>query len=307
MNILRMNPVFKEKIWGGKRLNEEYGYDLPGDHIGECWAISAHPFGDCVISEGVYQGMHLSQLWECHREIFGNMQKDVFPLLTKIIDASDDLSVQVHPDDSYAAVNENGSLGKMECWYILDCEEDASIILGHNARTKEELVDMIDNNRWDELLREVPIKKGDFFQINPGTIHAIKHGTLVLESQQSSDITYRLYDYARLQEGKKRELHIDKSLDVINVPYVPLEIPSEEADSWMKKLYSCEYYNIWKADLKGEEYIPEIKYFMIGSVLEGEAWLEDELIRKGNHFIIPCSDSEIRIKGDAELIFSSPE
>lgn len=306
-----MTPVFKEKIWGGERLRKEYGYKIPSNHTGECWAVSAHPEGDCVVSEGTYAGMHLSELWDEHRELFGNMEGDVFPLLTKVIDANDDLSIQVHPDDKYAAVHENGSLGKMECWYILDCDEDASIILGHNAKTKEELSEMIEDGRWNDLLREIHIKKNDFFQINPGTVHAIKSGTLVLESQQSSDITYRLYDYDRVQDGKKRELHLDKSLDIINVPFDNEKVKTNstvmgDSDEWLKMLYSCKYYTIWKGDLSGEKVIPKVDRFAIVSMLGGEAELDGEKLEKGDHFIIPSCKDSLVIKGKAELIISAP-
>ena len=116
--------------------------------------------------------MKLSELWKKHPEVFGNVDSDRFPLLIKIIDAKDDLSIQVHPDDDYAKVHENGSLGKTECWYILDCKENATIVIGHNARTKEELSRMIHEGKWSEFIREIPIKKGDFLQIDPGTCPA---------------------------------------------------------------------------------------------------------------------------------------
>src|SRR5690554_5282338 len=209
-DIVFLEPIFKSAIWGGEKLKSIFGYDIPNDHTGECWAISAHKNGDCLIASGQYKGKTLSWLWDNHRELFGNIQGDVFPLLIKIIDAKADLSIQVHPDDKYAMVNENGSLGKTECWYILDCDEDAKIVIGHNARNKDELKAMIKDNRWQELIKLKPIKKGDFFQINPGTVHAIKGGTVLLETQQSSDVTYRLYDYDRLDNGKPRELHINK-------------------------------------------------------------------------------------------------
>lgn len=122
--VIFLKPVFKEMIWGGNKLKSEFGYDIPGDKTGECWAIAAHDNGDCVVDGGNYDGMRLSNLWNNHRELFGNIVGDRFPLLIKIIDANDDLSIQVHPDDEYAKINENGSLGKTECWYILDCEEN---------------------------------------------------------------------------------------------------------------------------------------------------------------------------------------
>ena len=190
--ILFLNPVFKQMIWGGSKLETEFGYEIPGDKTGECWAVSAHPNGDCVVREGIYEGKTLSFLWQEHRELFGNIGLDRFPLLTKIIDAKDDLSIQVHPDDAYANVHENGSLGKTECWYVLDCPEGAALVVGHNASTREELKSMIEEGRWGELIREIPVKKGDFIQIDPGTVHAIKGGLMILETQPNSDITYRV-------------------------------------------------------------------------------------------------------------------
>ena len=221
--IVKFNPVFSHTIWGGDKLRTDWGFDEKGDDIGECWSIAAHAHGDVSVSGGEFDGMKLSELWAEHRELFGNIQGDRFPLLVKIITAAGDLSIQVHPDDAYAREHENGSLGKTECWYVLDCEEDSKLVIGHNAKTKEELNKMIDEGRWTDFIREIPIKKGDFLTIVPGTVHAIKGGVTVIESQQNSDITYRVYDYDRLQNGKPRELHIDKSKDVITVPAAGVE------------------------------------------------------------------------------------
>ena len=171
----------------------------------------------------------------------------------KIIDAKEDLSIQVHPDDAYAGANENGSLGKTECWYVLDCKEDSALVVGHNAKTKEELTGMIREGKWKELLREVPVKKGDFIQIEPGTVHAIKGGLMILETQQNSDITYRVYDYDRLTDGKPRQLHLDKSIDVITVPAKSVEESILQADDLPKntlnQLIACDYYKVWKLDI----------------------------------------------------------
>ena len=221
--IIFLHPVFKQMIWGGNRLATDFGYDIPGDNTGECWGISAHPNGDDSIANDCYAGMTLSQLWNEHPELFGNIEGDRFPLLIKIIDAKDNLSIQVHPYDEYAAKNENGSLGKTECWYIIDCPDDAKLVVGHNAKTHEELSDMIHEGRWSEFIRYVPIKKGDFIQIDPGTVHAITSGCMILETQQNSDITYRVYDYDRLSNGKPRDLHVKQSIDVITVPAKPVE------------------------------------------------------------------------------------
>ena len=159
MELLFLEPVFKEAIWGGTKLRDSFGYDIPSDTTGECWAISAHKNGDCKIAGGRYDGKYLSQLWEEEPELFGNYPGDQFPLLIKIIDAKNDLSIQVHPDDAYAAEHENGSLGKTECWYVLDCEPDTKIVIGHNAKDKKELEEMIRQGRWSEFIRVVDVKR----------------------------------------------------------------------------------------------------------------------------------------------------
>lgn len=307
-DIIFLKPVFKQMIWGGNRMGKEYGYDIPGDNTGECWAISAHPQGDCEVASGEYAGMTLSQLWDTHRELFGDAKGDRFPLLTKIIDAQSDLSIQVHPDDVYAKEHENGSLGKMECWYILDCDENATIIIGHHAQTQKELEDMVHGAKWKELIREISVKKGDFFQINPGCVHAIKGGTLILETQQNSDITYRLYDYDRLQDGQLRPLHIQQSLDVITVPFEESKADMQEkktVNDWFRQLITCEYYSVWKADVKGSATLVQDQKFMLGSVLEGAASINGVEIKKGTHFILPAGMENLKIEGDASFIFSA--
>ena len=149
-----LEPVFQEKIWGGDRLRTSFGYDIPSGHTGECWAISGHPGGDCRIKGR--PGQTLGGLWREERALFGGLAGEGFPLLVKLLDAREDLSIQVHPDDSYARLHENGASGKTECWYILDCDPDATIIIGHHARSPRELREMVEGKRWGELLREVP-------------------------------------------------------------------------------------------------------------------------------------------------------
>ena len=307
--ILFLNPVFKEMIWGGNQLAEKFGYEIPSDKTGECWAISAHPNGDCTVREGEYAGRKLSELFKEEPELFGNLPLDRFPLLIKIIDAKADLSIQVHPDDAYAKVHENGSLGKTECWYILDCPEDATLVVGHNAGSREELKEMIDQKRWSELIREVPVKKGDFIQINPGTVHAIKGGLMILETQQNSDITYRVYDYDRLSNGKPRELHVQQSIDVITVPAPSAEDSvSHAADlpaNTMNELIACDYYKVYKLTVTEPVSFEQEHPFLIMSVIEGEGLVNGQMIRKGDHFILPSGFGKVDLQGDMTLIASS--
>lgn len=307
--ILFLNPVFKQMLWGGSKLRSSFGYDIPGDDTGECWAVSAHPNGDCTVKEGIYEGLSLSQLWAKHPELFGNPKTDRFPLLVKIIDAKDDLSIQVHPDDVYAGAHENGSLGKTECWYILDCPEGAALVAGHNAGTKQELADMIHQGRWSELIREIPVKRGDFIQINPGTVHAIKGGMMILETQQNSDITYRVYDYDRLTDGKPRQLHVEQSIDVITVPALPAKDSVKEAaylpENTMNELISCDYYRVWKLEVAGGFSFEQEYPFLIMSVTDGEGTVNGKDVKKGDHFILPNGFGKVDLQGKMQLIAST--
>lgn len=304
--IIFLNPIFKETIWGGDGL-KRFGYDIPSDKTGECWGISAHKNGDCTVRGGSFDGMHLSELWDAHRELFGNFEGDRFPLLIKIIDAKDDLSIQVHPDDRYALRNENGSLGKTECWYILDCPENAAIIIGHNAANKKEVNDMIINKRWKEFVREIPVHKGDFFQIEPGCVHAIKGGTMLLETQQSSDITYRVYDYDRLSGGKPRELHIEKSIDVITAPFEESSYDvtiSFGLNYTSEKLIECPYYSVEKFKINGKAQIAQQYRFMNISVIDGHGTIDNTPIKKGDNFILPGNYGIAEFDGSMQLITS---
>ena len=305
--IIFLQPVFKEMIWGGNKLKTDFGYDIPSDNTGECWAIAAHKNGDSLVLTPEFSGYTLSRLWNEKRELFGNLDGEVFPLLIKIIDAKSDLSIQVHPDDEYAKKNENGSLGKTECWYILDCDEGADIIVGHNAQSKDELRSMVEEARWNDLLRKIPIKKGDFFQIDPGCLHAIRQGTVILETQQNSDITYRVYDYDRLSDGKPRELHTEKSLEVITTPAKEsvTDIKTEKHDGFTReKLIECDYYSVERIVVEKSARIDQTYNFMNVSVVEGEGTVDGEKIKKGSHFILPCGYGEAEFSGNLELIIS---
>lgn len=305
--ILFMEPVFKSMIWGGERLKTQFGYTIPDDHTGECWAISAHKNGDCRVMNGTYQGQHLSWLWENHRELFGNVAGKVFPLLVKIIDAKCDLSIQVHPDDAYAMNREQGALGKTECWYILDCPEDGQIVIGHNAKDEDELEQMIREDRWQELIRLRPVRKGDFFQIEPGTVHAIKEGTMLIETQQNSDITYRLYDYGRLDGGKPRLLNIKQSIEVIRSPHKDAPVRGRvwtEGSCEMEELIVCRYYSVLKLKLEGEKECLQDKAFMNISVINGCGEIDNTDIKKGDNFILTAGYGTFRLIGNMELIIS---
>lgn len=287
-------------------MRETFGYDIPTETTGECWAISAHSNGDCVCTTKAYEGKTLSTLWKENRELFGNYPGETFPLLLKVIDARTDLSIQVHPDDDYARINENGSLGKTECWYVLDCKEDSTLVIGHKAKTKDELCKLINENRYDGLISEVPVKKGDFIQIEPGTIHAIKGGVMILETQQNSDITYRVYDYDRLMNGQKRELHVEQSKAVITVPSKNSPVKHTMEEEGREILVTCKYYTVEKINVETKAEISEDAPFRMVSCIEGQGMVNGISIVKGSHFLVPSGYGKLEFTGKMTLIASTP-
>ncbi len=307
--ILFLRPCMKDTLWGGKILRQEYGYEEAGDSTGECWGISAHPKGDCVVREGRYQGMRLSQLYASHRELFGGCGAEQFPLLIKIIHAKEDLSIQVHPDDEYARRAEGCPFGKMECWYIIDCPEHASLVLGNHAKNRKELEQWMKEGEYEKLICRVPVRKGDFVQIAPGTIHAITKGMLILETAQNSDIIYRVYDYGRKTEGRTRPLHVRQSLECIKVPDPGEEkrvvhtqdVPPNAACM----LEENAVYRVCKLTVQGRAVFAPNWPFLLGSVLSGTGSLNGQALGKGDHFILTAGYDRAVFDGDMDLILSS--
>jgi len=306
MHVLKLTPVFKERIWGGNRLKTLLDYEIPSNQTGECWGISAHPNGPSIIENGTFKGMPLHLLYEKHRDLFYPNESNVFPLLTKILDAQDDLSVQVHPKDE-DLVEKSEDFGKTECWLILEADEDASIILGHQAKTKESLKRMIQKGEWNALLREVPVKKGDFIYVPAGTVHAIKKGIVLLETQQSSDTTYRLYDYDRIDDdGKKRPLHIQEAINVICIPDIPSQakISVQVTEECHQTRYvESDYFTVEKWDVLK----PHKKYlsqFHLISVLEGTGNIGDVPVKKGDHLLVLAKDELLHLDQGLSLLIS---
>ncbi len=309
--LIFLKPVLKPTIWGGRKLGTDWGYELPDGPVGECWAISAHPHGDCEVAEGPLAGKTLSQLWDERRDLFGDLAGDRFPLLIKVLDAEDDLSVQVHPDDAYAAEHENGSLGKHECWYILDSHPHAHIAIGQKAANREEFARLAGEGRWDDLVNEIPIWNGDFFDIKPGTMHAILGGTLLLETQQSSDVTYRVYDYERRQaDGSLRETHLAQALDVIDyVTPAPEsgEVTVPEIDG-VTDLLESDDFCVLRVRVDGSHVLAQPWSFLCVSVVDGAGSVTCGDVRhelhKGSHFVAPSDCGDLSFEGRMELVCS---
>ncbi|MFT8318865.1 MAG: mannose-6-phosphate isomerase, class I [Sporolactobacillus sp.] len=312
---LFLQPALHEKIWGGTRLRDLFGYQIPSESTGECWGISAHPNGPAIIKNGQLAGQTLADAWNAHRDLFDNYKGADFPLLTKILDAREDLSVQVHPDDSYAQQHEHVPFGKTECWYIIDCDEGSEIVYGHTAKTREEFRKDVEEKKWGSLLRRVKVKPGDFFYVPSGTIHAICSGCLILETQQSSDTTYRVYDYDRPgTDGKPRELHIQQSIDVANCPHVDPQLTyhvRQEAEAKFTELLREDLFTVSHWEIRGvSSPIQKNWPFLLMSVLGGMGNLRIEgneyALKKGDHLVIPAAVDTLSLNGELDLIVSNP-
>lgn len=307
--ILFLQGKFSEKIWGGSKLKDIYDLPIPSDKTGEYWAISGMDGESSIITNGEFEGEHLREVYKNNKELFGNPKEAEFPLLVKIIDAADDLSIQVHPDDEMAKKLEN-SKGKTECWYILN-ENPASIIFGLNVDSKEEAIKLIDDRKWDDLLREVPTKKSDFFFVRAGSVHAIKKDSLILEIQQASDITYRLYDYDRKDaNGNLRELHLEKSKEAIKIIEDKNEIKTIEKDDYAERILTAnEYFEVREFVIENEAAFKREKPYLLEAVVEGEGEIiienESYSIKKGDFFIITSKANEYKIKGNLTIVESN--
>lgn len=309
-----LSSVFKERIWGGQKLKEEYGYELPNDKVGEGWMISALENGPSIVKNGPLAGNTLTDLWENYGKLFNKSSYDIgeYPLLVKMLDANDDLSVQVHPNDDYAREVENVPFGKTECWYILDAEKDATIVLGHHAKNKEEFDNMVEQGKWDELLQTKKVTPGEFYYVPSGTIHAIGKGIVILEIQQSSDITYRVYDYDRVDDnGNHRELHLERAKDVTTIPHQSTEFERktiQEQGLTCETLVEEQYFSVYHWKLAGHVSRELLEDFLQVSVIEGEATIQIDKkkygLKRGQHFIIPHSVKSYQLSGNAEFIVS---
>ncbi|MDL2292052.1 class I mannose-6-phosphate isomerase [Acholeplasma sp. OttesenSCG-928-E16] len=305
-DLLIINPVYKELIWGGKKLRTFFGFDIPSDKTGECWAISGHKNGDCTILNGIYQGKTLSSVFFSNRNLFNNSSSLDFPLLIKIIDSNKETSVQVHPNDSLAI--KSNDLGKTECWYILDAAIDSYIIFGHNALSKSQFEMMINENRWNDLLIKKRVKKGDFIYVPAGTLHAMGAGILVLETQTSSNITYRLYDYDRVDEnGLKRTLHLNDAIEACIIPHKePIldNLVENYQNATIKTFISNNFFTVRKIDISGDFNLAVDTYLLV-TILEGTGKILNYSLKKGMSFIIPSTFDNILISGNLTLMISS--
>ena len=311
-----LNAPLKDYLWGGKLLKEEYGKESDLEIVAESWELSGHKDGLSVIASGEYAGKTLDEYIAAEgRGVIGSNCKDSegFPILVKLIDAAQSLSVQVHPDNEYARIHE-GEPGKTEMWYIVDCKEGAKLLYGFKKNvSKEEFVSRIKDNTLLEITNDVPVKKGDVFFIEAGTLHAIGEGILIAEVQQSSNSTYRIYDFGRVgADGKPRELHIDKAVDVTKLEpptrdTKPFGNPEKKEDATVTLLAECDYFTTEDVKLEGKvSFVADETSFNGILCLDGEAVLEANgeklTLKKGMSAFVPAGTGEYTLNGKADLL-----
>ena len=310
---IKLKPEFKEIIWGGNRLKNEYNKVSSLNNIAESWELTVRSDGMNVIEGGEFDGFTMEEYINKNGfSVVTDKDMDRFPLLIKFIDAEDNLSIQVHPDDEYGMKTAN-SLGKTEMWYIIDAKPGAKLVYGlKEGCTIEMLKNAIDNNTVEDMLNYVPVKKGDVFFIPSGLVHAIGAGILLAEIQQNSNITYRVYDYNRVgKDGKPRELHVSDALNVI-VNRNEEEINKIRFSTNVKNdttLASCEYFTVDKYTLDGEVSLnTDEKSFNSVLCLDGNGILEYRgerfLIAKGDSYFVPANLGDYAIKGNLEIVVS---
>ena len=307
MYPIKFENLYYKKIWGGRDL-EDFRNDLPEGNIGESWDVACHENGMSIALNGEFKGKTLQEIIEKQKEkVIGNKLKGIkFPLLVKLINSREKLSVQVHPDDEYAKRIEN-SVGKTEAWYVVDAKEGAALIVGTKDCDKETFKKAVENGETEKYLNRIPVKKGDYFLINSGLVHAICEGIIIAEIQQNSDITYRIYDYDR-----GRELHIDKALDVIN-----FDLKAEgQSDTYIEKhegydkciLCNGEYFTIEKYIIEKEvKSKSNEEEFFILTCTEGRGVIETEDgektdILKGDSILIPAYLGKYEVKGNLTVL-----
>ena len=311
-----LKPAYKDYLWGGDRLKSEYNKATEISPLAESWECSVHKDGESLVASGEFVGKTLKEVLQEHPEYIGtHPDKEIgFPILIKLIDAKDDLSIQVHPDDEYAREHENGEYGKYEMWYVLEAKKDAQIVYGfsHDC-TKEQIRKAVENGTITRHLQRVKVRKGDIYFVPPGTVHAIGKGVVIAEIQESSDLTYRLYDYNRVDKnGNKRRLNIDKALDVLNLNKSielkrPLRVLKYKNECAYEFVARCQYFEAHRCLINNTYKFSADEYsFRVLLCVDGLGKIlyekEEHKIKKGDCIFVPANSCGITISGSMEFL-----
>lgn len=320
MYPMKFKKILKEKVWGGRGFEEVLHIMLPSDEsFGESWEVSCHKNGTSIVENGPFKGKKFSELIKNYKgqlegeEVYKKFGEN-FPLLIKFLDIHDKLSVQVHPSDNYA-LRVEGELGKSESWYVVEASPDAKVIMGiKKGISRSDFEKRIENHDFNGVFNIIPIKKGDFINVEPGLVHASIEGwAIICEIQENSDTTYRIYDFDRLVDGKLRDLHFEKAKDVINYDLEP-KLTSIETrkkkrveDAEVEELIKGEYFNIDRLSLHGRYHEEKNKNFKIFSCLNGEGIITCQkkkyFIHQGDTYFIPPM-LDLEFEGEVEVLKS---
>ena len=320
MKAIKLNPAFKDYLWGGTKLRDEYGKKCDLDKVAESWELSCHKDGCSVVADGEYAGLTLPQYIEkAGKAVLGtDCEKfEYFPILIKLIDAKQNLSVQVHPDNDYA-MRVEGEYGKTEMWYVVDCEPGAGLLYGFKHEiSKEEFRRRIEDNTLLEVTNRVEVHPGDVFFIEAGTLHAIGEGILIAEIQQNSNTTYRVYDYGRVgADGKPRQLHIEKAIDVTRLAPAtrPCGRPQAKPEAFdggsVLPLASCDYFTVKEMEVTSRAALmADEKSFHSLLLLDGSLTLsmggEKLEMKKGDSVFVPAGSGNYTLTGKGRLILTT--
>ena len=316
---MKLRAPLKDYLWGGTRLKTEYGKETSLAKVAESWELACHKEDQSVIENGADAGLTLEAYIAregAHAALGSHGSRyPYFPLLIKLIDAHNDLSVQVHPDDSYAFEHE-GEYGKMEMWYILDAEPGAEIIYGFKEEiSREECRRHIEENTLLDVVRRIKVRAGDAIVIPAGTLHAIGRGIFLAEIQQNSDTTYRVYDYARCgADGRLRDLHIDKALDVLSFAPPAYDVNRGEkfsifAEHEMTVVARTEFFTVYHFALKGRCHLQAGRtsfqsIVALGGTMELSWSGGEEILEKGDSYFIPASFGDYTMRGEGAFLLT---
>lgn len=304
--ILFLKGVLKERIWGSHYFRDVLKKTNDDTLYGELWTLSAHPEGLSVITSEPFVGQTLNEVFKNNKELFSNTTLNEFPILIKIIASSGDLSIQVHPKDEYARKYEN-QLGKTESWLILDNEPHAKIVVGHYAKDINDWYNAINRNDFESILKYEEVSKGMFVKIPAGTVHALGKGVVLLEVQQSSDVTYRLYDYNRVDKnGNKRALHIEKGLANISYDEIPFDKTNYfTTNKEIVPLWNNRYFDIKLVNINDEYDLININhdYYLI-TVIEGNLEVNSEVLKMSDSFIVTSISENVKLRGNCKIVIT---
>ena len=309
MPALFFKPIPFETVWGGTAIKRYYGYDWMPDKTGQAWAFAAQPNGSTVCETAPFEGRTLLELWEEEPALFGGDTERPFPVIISMLCPEDDLSIQVHPDVEHAKAL-GLPFGKNEAWYFLEAEEGAKIVYGHNASDEADLRARIDAGEWEALIRHLAVRKDDFVYIEAGTLHACCKNVIAYEVQQSTDITYRFWDYDRTDaEGNTRELHLEDAIGTLSYDAsrnsLDYNVRVEAEDAWVRSCYhESDSFVIEKLVVTGGFYTLDGSRFELVSVVRGSGEVDGTPVAVGSHFLAPAGE-KLRISGDLTCMMTT--